>query len=64
MTKGRNYPDSRFWELAAEEGCDCILGWDAHRPVAMQDTDTLNAALAGIRSLELRLLDTVPMRRI
>ena len=64
MTKGRNYPDRRFWELAAEEGCDCILGWDAHRPVAMQDTDTLNAALAGIRSLELRLLDTVPLRRI
>lgn len=64
MTKGRNYPDTRFWELAAEEGCDVVLGWDAHKPRAMEDTRTLNAALAEIRALNLHLLDTVPLRKI
>lgn len=64
MTKQRNYPDLRFWELAAEEGCDCILGWDAHDPKAMGDIRTLNTAKDRIRNLELNLLDTVPLRKI
>lgn len=64
MTKQRNYPDLRFWEMAAEEGCDVILGWDAHDPKAMGDTRTLNAAKDRICSLELNLLDTVPLRKI
>lgn len=64
MTKGRNYPDRRFWELAAEEGCACVLGWDAHKPTAMEDTQTLNAALTRIHTLGLELLDTVPLRKI
>ena len=64
MTKGRNYPDLRFWELAAEEGCDCILGWDAHAPRAMADTATLNMAMTQIRRLDLHLLDRVTLRSI
>ena len=64
MTKQRNYPDLRFWELAAEEGCDCILGWDAHDPKAMGDTRTLTTAKERIHGLGLNLLDTVPLRKL
>ena len=64
MTKGRNYPDIRFWELAAEEGCDGVLGWDAHMPQAMEDRKTLNRAMEMLGKLELTLLETVPLRKI
>ena len=59
---GRHYPVMGFWELAAEEGCDVILGWDAHKPDAMSNTAALDHALLCIRKLELNLLDTVPLR--
>lgn len=64
MTKGRNYPDIRFWELAAEEGCDVILGWDAHKPQSMEDSRTLNKAMEMIRGLDLKIMETVPLRKI
>lgn len=63
MTKGRNYPDCRFWELAAEEGCEVILGWDAHTPRAMLDTVTEEKARTMIRSLGLELKETVDLRK-
>lgn len=64
MQTGRNYPNIRFWELAAQEGCDCILGRDAHDPRALLDSDTEAQALKCIHALGLKLLDTVPLRRI
>lgn len=64
MTKRRNYPDLRFWQIAAEESCDVILGWDAHDPRAMLDTKTEGTALEMIRKLGLNLLDTVELRKI
>lgn len=64
MTKKRNYPDLRFWEIAAEEGCECILGWDAHQPQAMLDAQTQQKALEMIHNLGLNLRATVPLRSI
>jgi histidinol-phosphatase (PHP family) len=58
---GRNYPDMRFWEMAAEEGCDVILGWDAHAPNSMGNTAALEFAQDAIRRLDMHLLDTVPI---
>lgn len=33
----RNYPNRRFFRLAAEYGCKVILGMDAHSPAAFSD---------------------------
>lgn len=35
----RNYPDRRFWRVAAAEGCTAILGCDAHGVSGILDTD-------------------------
>ena len=64
LWSGRNYPDRRFWELAAEEGCEVIIGCDAHAPEHLQRMDAEETALSMIRELGLTLLDTVPLRSI
>ena len=61
---GRNYPNPIFWEMAAEEGCDVILGCDAHAPEHLLKEDTERQLLAMIRSYGLNLLETVPLRKI
>lgn len=64
MTTGRHYPFRKFWELAAEENCDVIIGWDAHKPEAMGNSQALAMAERQIRELGLHLLDTVPLRKL
>lgn len=61
---GRNYPNPIFWELAAEEGCDVILGCDAHAPEHLLREDTERELLEMVRCFGLNLLETVPLRRI
>ena len=60
----RNYPNPVFWELAAEEGCDVILGCDAHAPEHLLKTDTEQELMAMIRNYGLNLLETVTLRNI
>ena len=60
----RNYPDWRFWEIAAEEGCTAILGRDAHDPEALLDEKTERKAREMISALGLHLVDKVPLRKI
>lgn len=64
LAGGRNYPNSDFWELAAEEGCQVILGRDAHSPKALLDARTETEALRIIQNLGMQLIDTVPLRPI
>ena len=58
----RHYPNPPFWALAAEEGCDVILGRDAHAPEALLDTETLQQGIALANSLQLHLLQTTALR--
>ena len=60
---GRNYPDRRFWELVAEEGCRVVIGWDAHAPkhLAMHEQEAFGRAL--IADLGLNLVDWVPLQK-
>lgn len=58
----RHYPNPHFWALAAEEGCDVILGRDAHAPEALLDTETLQQGIAMANSLQLHLLQTTALR--
>ncbi len=61
---GRFYPVHRFWEIAAEEDCRVILGYDAHDPQALLNTDQVDWAKRLIDELGLTLLETVPLRPI
>lgn len=57
----RNYPDPRFWELVAEEGCTAVLGRDAHEPEEMTDMQTLRAVEKLVTDLGLTLLSKIPL---
>jgi len=61
---GRHYPTLRFWELAAEEGCDVILGCDAHAPDHLLKQETEEKLCAMAADLGLNLLETLPLRNI
>lgn len=64
IREGRHYPDRRFWELAAAEGCQVVLGCDAHRPEDLTDQGSCRKAMALVEELGLRLVDTVPLRPV
>ena len=61
---GRHYPARRFWEMAAEEGCDVILGCDAHAPEHLLKQDTEENLRIMANDLGLHLLETVALRLI
>ena len=61
---GRHYPDRRFWELAAEEGCAVVLGCDAHAPEHLNKPETEQKLLSLTRELGLEVLETVELRKI
>ena len=60
----RNYPDIRFWHLAAEEGCQVVLGWDAHAPEQLCKPDAERTLRKAAKRMGLELLDTVEFRKI
>lgn len=61
---GRNYPNPSFWELAAEEGCQVVIGCDAHDPQHLHREDAEEQLQAMIRYYGLKLLDRVELRSI
>ena len=64
LAGGRHYPTRDFWELAAEEGCDVILGRDAHSPEALLDDRTEQRALEILAELGITPLEIVTLRKI
>ena len=64
LAGGRHYPTGEFWELAAEEGCACILGRDAHTPAALLDEKTENRGLEFLSSLGISPLERVNLRPV
>ena len=61
---GRNYPDMRFWNLAAEEGCQAILGWDVHAPDQICKPEAEKSLRMVAKQLGMELLETVAFRKI
>ena len=59
----KHYPRPIFWETAAEEGCDVILGRDAHEPHALLQKEPEQKALEMVQKYGLHLLDTVELRK-
>ena len=60
----RNYPDIRFWKIAAEEGCQAVIGWDAHAPEQLHRPDAERTMRKGAKRFGLDLLETVEFRTI
>lgn len=61
---GRHYPRSLFWELAAEENCDVILGCDAHAPDHLMKLDTEQLLLKRIQDFGLYIRHQIELRPI
>ena len=64
IRKGKHYPRPLFWEAAAEEGCDVILGRDAHEPDAVLQNEPLEQAMELVHRFDLHLIDTVTLRKV
>lgn len=56
------YPNEAFWEIAGEEGCDVILGVDAHDPIHFCLGDTLIKAMELVRRYRLKVIDNVTLK--
>lgn len=59
--RNRNYPDPRFWRIAAEVGCTCLIGSDAHSPDALLRTDAEKVCQTIAADCGIRLVDEVPL---
>ena len=60
----RHYPNRLFWEVAAEEGCQVVLGRDAHTPEALLDHNTEAQARKLLNRLGITPVETVKLRPI
>lgn len=59
----RIYPNDTFWKIAGEEGCRVILGSDAHAPEDVCRPADVAAALRLVEKYQLKLIDTVELRK-
>lgn len=59
----RNYPDFRFFKIAAEHNCDIILGCDAHSPEVVCDTASEKIALEWCRELGLKRIEYPTLKK-
>ena len=64
LATGRNYPNEKFWRIAAKYGCKAILGCDAHSPQEMANTEIAKKGRKFAEDLGLNLIDTVELKRI
>ncbi len=55
----RNYPNRLFWEMVAEEGNEVIIGFDAHQPAVLRDTDLDGMITDWIGDLQINWVDTL-----
>lgn len=60
----RNYPSPVFWELAAEEDCDVILGCDTHVAEHLLDLSSEERAMDMVERLDLSLLEIMPLKSL
>ncbi len=64
LSEGRNYPNPAFWQIAAEEGNDVVLGWDAHNPRDFLQCEVEERALANLHALGITPLGELPLRSV
>lgn len=62
--ESRHYPDERFWKIAGEEGCEAVLGIDAHDPESLNRPLLVQAAENLAKRYGLPLRETVDFRSL
>lgn len=58
----KHYPNLKFWELAAEEGCSAMLGTDAHAPQVVFKQDEVAALEAIARKFHIPIIESLEDR--
>ena len=61
LRNGRNYPDDRFWRIAAEVGNTVIMGLDAHDAEDFILADVERQALENLKKLGITPIETVKL---
>lgn len=64
MDGDRHYPAPAFWEVAAEENCQVILGMDAHQPQFLLNKAIQQRGREFLAQYGLTPLETIPLRSI
>ena len=64
LRTNRHYPRPHFWQIAGEEGCQVILGCDAHEPEAFLDKTGPNAAMELVDRFHLNLIQTANLKQL
>ncbi|MBE6978682.1 MAG: PHP domain-containing protein [Ruminococcaceae bacterium] len=64
MQLQRQYPAPRFLEIVAEEGCQVVLGVDAHKPQELLDKQMQAQGRELAERFGLEILQTVPLIHI
>lgn len=64
LSTNRQYPNDHFWILAAEEGNTVVLGCDAHKPEALEDTNTEKEAIRRLNVLSITPVELDTVRSI
>ena len=62
LAEHKHYPNPRFWEIAAEENCQVVLGRDAHDPNAFDGVKYEKKALKIVKKLSLNLQPKIDLR--
>ena len=57
----RIYPSDRFFKIAAEVGCDVVIGSDAHSPDVFRDHASIEGCAALAEKYGLNILPSLPM---
>ena len=60
----RQYPNPEFWRIAAEEGCQVVLGVDAHMPQELLDKQLQARGRELAERFGLEIMQTVPLIHI
>ena len=59
----RQYPNPRFWEIAAEEGCTAVFGCDAHQPQFAGDAEYTAIMEKVAKDCGIKVLDTLEIKK-
>ena len=62
IRQGRNYPRKDFWEVAGEEKCNVVFGFDIHDTLAACDTASLEIANELVKKYNLNFLDNPKLK--
>ncbi|MBE6636425.1 MAG: PHP domain-containing protein [Ruminococcaceae bacterium] len=63
LREKRHYPVPIFWDMAAESGCEVILGRDAHAPVMLEEKEVEECARKELAARGITPLTTIPFRK-